>query len=296
MVSPVAGFSTEIVAIRVEPSLVGLSTRLVLLLAVACGATVANLYYAQPLLDTIARSLNVSSGTAGLLVTATQAGYVAGLVLIVPLGDLLQRRRLVSRLLVLDALALAAATAAPSLGVLAAALAVVGVSSVAAQILVPFASSLAGESERGRVVGRVMSGLLLGILLARTVAGVVAQLGGWRLIYGLAAGAMLVLALVLRRTLPVVAPPEGGLGYGALLRSVGTLIREEPTLRRRMAFGFASMVSFSGFWTSIAFLLSGPEYGYGEAVIGVFSLAGGAGGGGGGAAGGPAGPRPPPAG
>jgi len=253
---------------------VALSSRLVVLLAVACGATVANLYYAQPLLDTIARALNVSSGTAGLLVTATQAGYVAGLVLIVPLGDLLQRRRLVSRLLVIDALALAAATVAPSIGVLAAALAVVGVSSVAAQILVPFASSLAAEEERGRVVGRVMSGLLLGILLARTVAGLVAQLGGWRLIYGLAAGAMLILALVLRRALPVVAPPEGGLGYGELLRSVGTLIREEPTLRLRMAFGFASMVSFSGFWTSIAFLLSGPEYGYSEAVIGLFSLAG----------------------
>ena len=252
----------------------GLSSRLVLLLAVACGATVANLYYAQPLLDTIAHGLNVSSGTAGLLVTATQAGYVTGLVLIVPLGDLLQRRRLVSRLLMIDALALAAATVAPSFGVLAAALAVVGVSSVAAQILVPFASTLAGEAERGRVVGRVMSGLLLGILLARTIAGLVAEAGGWRLIYGLAAGAMLLLALVLRRTLPEVKPLEDHLRYGTLLRSIGTLIREEPTLRRRMALGFLSMVSFSGLWTSISFLLSGPDYGYSEAVIGLFSLAG----------------------
>jgi predicted MFS family arabinose efflux permease len=250
------------------------SSRLVVLLAVACGATVANLYYAQPLLDTIARGLNVGSGTAGLLVTATQAGYVAGLVFLVPLGDLLERRRLVSRLLVLDAFALALATAAPSLGVLALALAVVGVSSVAAQVLVPFASTLAAEGERGRVVGRVMSGLLLGILLARTVAGLVAELGGWRLIYGLAAGAMLTLAVVLRRTLPVVAPPERELAYGGLLRSVGALIREEPTLRLRMAFGFLSMASFSGFWTSIAFLLSGPGYGYSEGVIGLFSLAG----------------------
>jgi predicted MFS family arabinose efflux permease len=119
-----------------------------------------------------------------------------------------------------------------------------------------------------------MSGLLLGILLARTVAGVVAQLGGWRLIYGLAAGAMLILAFVLRRTLPDAEPPEGGLSYGDLLRSVGALIGDEPTLRLRMAFGFLSMASFSGLWTSIAFLLSGPEYGYSEAVIGVFSLAG----------------------
>jgi predicted MFS family arabinose efflux permease len=244
------------------------------LLAVACGAAVANLYYAQPLLDTIARALGVSSGTAGLLVTATQAGYVTGLLLIVPLGDLLQRRQLVSRLLVIDALALAGAAAAPSLGVLAAALAVVGVSSVAAQILVPFASTLAAEAERGRVVGRVMSGLLLGILLARTIAGIVAELGGWRLIYGLAAGAMLILAVVLRRALPQVAPPEGDLSYRLLLRSVGSLIREEPRLRHRMALGFLSMASFSGLWTSIAFLLSGPEYGYGEGVIGLFSLAG----------------------
>jgi predicted MFS family arabinose efflux permease len=252
----------------------GLSGRLVLLLAVACGATVANLYYAQPLLDTIADALSVSPGTAGLLVTATQAGYVTGLVLIVPLGDLLQRRKLVSRLLVIDAVALAGACAAPSLGVLGVALAVVGVSSVAAQILVPFASTLAPEAERGRVVGRVMSGLLLGILLARTVAGLVAEVGGWRLIYGLAAGAMLILAFVLRRTLPEVPPPGGNLSYGSLLRSVGVLIREEPTLRLRMALGFLSMASFSGLWTSISFLLSGPDYGYGEAVIGLFSLAG----------------------
>jgi predicted MFS family arabinose efflux permease len=119
-----------------------------------------------------------------------------------------------------------------------------------------------------------MSGLLLGILLARVVAGVVADLGGWRLIYGLAAVAMLVLAGVLRRALPAVEPPERGLRYGELLRSVGALIRELPALRLRMAFGFFSMTSFSGLWTSIAFLLSGPPYGYSEAVIGLFSLAG----------------------
>ena len=244
-----------------------------MLLAVACGATVANLYYAQPLLDTIAQALGVSSGTAGLLVTATQAGYVAGLLFVVPLGDLLERRKLVSRLLLIDAVALVVACAAPSMGVLAAALACVGVTSVAAQVLVPFASSLAREEERGRVVGRVMSGLLLGILLARTVAGLVAEIGGWRLIYGLAAAAMLTLALVLRRALPLVAPPEQ-LPYGHLLASVGTLIREEPRLRHRMAIGFLSMASFSGLWTVIAFLLSGPQYGYGEGVIGLFALAG----------------------
>jgi predicted MFS family arabinose efflux permease len=250
-----------------------LSPRLVVLLAVACGATVANLYYAQPLLDTIARALDVSPGAAGLLVTATQAGYVAGLLFIVPLGDLLQRRRLVAVLLALDALALAIAAVAPAFGVLAAALAVVGVTSVAAQVLVPFASALAAEAERGRVVGRVMSGLLLGILLARTVAGLVSELGGWRLIYGLAAGAMLVLAVVLGRALPTVAAPET-IPYPRLLASVATLIRSEAALRHRMAIGFFSMLSFSGLWTTIAFLLSGPPYGYGEATIGLISLFG----------------------
>ena len=141
-----------------------LSSRLVLLMAVACGAAVANLYYAQPLLSTIAHDFGTSDGTAGLLVTASQVGYAVGLVLLVPLGDLLERRRLITGVLVVTALALVATAAAPSFDLLAAALLVVGVTSVVAQILVPLASTLAGESERGRVVGKVMSGLLIGIL------------------------------------------------------------------------------------------------------------------------------------
>ena len=250
----------------------GLSARLVLLLAVACGATAANLYYAQPLLDTIAHELHISSGTAGLLVTFTQLGYVCGLLFIVPLGDLLQRRTLVARLLVVDAAALAGAAAAPSFGVLAIALACAGLTSCVAQILVPFASSLAREEERGRVVGRVMSGLLLGILLARVVSGVVAELGGWRLIYGIAAGAMLLLAIVLRRSLPLADPPSD-MAYPRLLASVGTLVREEPVLRARMLLGALSMASFTGLWTALSFLLA-SEYGYSELTIGLFSLAG----------------------
>jgi predicted MFS family arabinose efflux permease len=250
-----------------------LDNRLVALFAFACGASAANLYYAQPLLNTIAHALHVSSGTAGLLVTASQIGYAAGLVLIVPLGDLFERRRLVTRMAVLAALALAAAAAAPAFGVLAVALMLTGVTSVVAQILVPFASTLAGEQERGRVVGRVMSGLLLGILTARTVSGFVADLGGWRLVYALAAALMLALAALLSRTLPQ-SEPEHDLSYGELLRSVGTLIREQPELRRRMASGFLIFASFSILWTSIAFLLSAPPFDYSDAVIGSFGLAG----------------------
>src|SRR4051812_30856995 len=179
--------------------------RLVALLAVACGATVANLYYAQPLLTTIAGAFGVSVGTAGLLVTASQVGYAAGMVLIVPLGDLLDRRRLVARLLALCAAAPVLAAVAPAFAVLAVALAAVATTSCVVQILVPLASTLAAPAERGQVVGTVMSGLLTGILLARTVSGAIAQAAGWRAPFAVAAGAPGGAAQGLWR-----APPRGG--------------------------------------------------------------------------------------
>jgi len=250
-----------------------LSRSLVILLAFACGAAVANLYYAQPLLHAIASGIHTSSSNAALLVTATQIGYAAGLVLLVPLGDLLDRRRLVSRMLVVTALGLVGAAAAPTLGVLALALGVVGVTSVVAQILVPFASALASEDERGRVVGQVMSGLLMGILLARTVSGLGAALLGWRAVFAIAAGLMVLLSAALWRALPEVAP-QGGPPYLKLLASVAVLIREEAVLRRRMIYGALGFASFSVLWTSLALLLSRPPFSYGEAVIGLFGLAG----------------------
>lgn len=263
----------SLVDIAVSPASEPLDRRVVLLLAVACGAAVANLYYAQPLLDVIARDLGVSSGAAGLLVTASQVGYAAGLVLLVPLGDLLDRRRMVSRMLLVAAVGLAGAAAAPSFAALAAAIAVVGVTSVVAQVLVPLAGSLAAEHERGKVVGNVMSGLLIGILAARTASGLIAEVGGWRSVYVIGAGVMVVLALVLRRALPPT-PPVTDLRYRALLRSVGALVRDEPVLRRRMVYGAAGMAGFSVLWTAIAFLLSSDPYNYGEGTIGLFGLAG----------------------
>jgi predicted MFS family arabinose efflux permease len=149
----------------------------------------------------------------------------------------------------------------------------VGITSVAAQILVPFSASLAGEAERGRVVGTVMSGLLLGILLARTAAGVVSQALGWRWVYGIAAALMVALAVLLSRVLPA-QPPQVKMRYGALLRSVASLLREEPVVRRRGAYGALTFGAFSVFWTSAAFLLSGPPYHYTEAIIGLFGLLG----------------------
>lgn len=250
-----------------------LSPAVVRLLAVACGAAVANLYYAQPLLDTIARAFDVSAGTAGLIITASQLGYAAGLVFVVPLGDLVHRRRLVCRLLLVTAVGLLLTAVAPSIGVLAAALAVVGVTSVVAQVLVPLASELADEDDSGRVVGVVMSGLLIGILVARTVSGLIAEVAGWRAVYVVAAVGMLALATALWRALPDTAPPST-LPYRRLLASVGTLVREEPVLRRRMVYGAMGMASFSALWTTLTFLLTREPYDYGDAVVGLFGLAG----------------------
>jgi predicted MFS family arabinose efflux permease len=250
-----------------------LSRPLVVLLAVACGAAVANLYYAQPLLQSVAAGVGTSTANAALLVTATQIGYAAGLVFLVPLGDLLDRRRLVSCMLVVTAVALAGAAASHGLGVLAIALGVVGVTSVVAQVLVPFASALASEDERGRVVGQVMSGLLMGILVARTISGLVASITGWRIVFAGAAGLMLILSAALWRALPDV-PPQGGPPYPRLLVSIGALVIEEPVLRRRMVYGGLGMGSFSVLWTSLALLLSRPPFSYGSGVIGLFGLAG----------------------
>jgi predicted MFS family arabinose efflux permease len=236
---------------------------LVALLAVASGATVANLYYIQPLLNTVAHALGVSDGTAGLLVTCAQVGYVAGLAFLVPLGDIMERRRLISTILLGTAVALAVCATAPSFAVLAAALLGAGALSVVAQIVVPLASTLAGPEERGQVVGTVMSGLLVGILSARTLA-------------GLAAAAMLVLSLTLWRMLPAM-PQAEPVRYRAALRSVLALIAREPVLRQRMALGALGFGCFSVLWTSIAFLLGAHPYGYDEAVIGLFGLAGAAG-------------------
>jgi predicted MFS family arabinose efflux permease len=251
----------------------GVSRSLVLLLALTCGAAAASLYYAQPLLHTIARAFSVSNSSAGLLVTVTQAGYVIGLALLVPIGDLLERRQLIAAMLVVTAAGLGLAAAAPSFSLFVLALAVVGVSAVVAQVVVAMSSSLAGDHERGSVVGTVMSGLLIGILVARTISGLLAELLGWRAVFVVAAVAMLLLAATLRVVLPKV-PATERLPYPALLRSVLDLVKGEPLLRQRMLLGATAFGCFSVLWTSLAFLLSGPPYHYGNAVIGLFGLAG----------------------
>jgi len=253
-----------------------MSGELVLLFAVACGLTVANLYYAQPILDNIARTFGAGTATAGLVVTLSQIGYAVGLALLVPLGDILNRRRLLPLVLVATAVGLTASALSPTIGVLIAVALLVGAGSTVAQMLVPMAASLATESTRGRVVGRVMSGLLLGILLARTVSGLIAGVASWRVVYGAAAVVMVALALVLARVLPVEGE-RPAIGYGTLLRSTLALFLAERLLRRRILFGALGMAAFSVFWTTMAFVLSAAPYHYGDAAIGLFGLVGAAG-------------------
>jgi predicted MFS family arabinose efflux permease len=242
-------------------------------MAVACGAAVANLYYAQPLLPAIAHAFGTSDGTAGLLVTVSQVFYAAGLVLIVPLGDLVDRRRLIVRLLTICTLGQLLASVAPGFAVFAIALALAATTSVVVQILVPFASTLAAPERRGQVVGIVMSGALTGILLARTVSGLLAGAAGWHAPFVLAAIMMAVLGVVLWHELPQVAP-SASLPYRQLLASIVRLVADEPLLRRRMAYGICGFAGFTLVWTTIAFLLSNAPFGYGDETIGLFGLAG----------------------
>ncbi|MFI0895851.1 MFS transporter [Streptomyces sp. NPDC020983] len=246
---------------------------LVVLLAVACGLTVANLYYAQPLLSELRRSFHVGTVTAGGLVTAGQLGYALGLLLVVPLGDVLEKRRLATLLLGLTVAALALAGLAPDFGVLLAASLVLGCTLTVAQILVPYAADLAPDASRGRVVGQVMSGLLTGILLSRTVGSLVAGATSWRVVYLGSAALMTALTLVLRSALPP-RQPAAALPYGALLRSTVRLLRIHPALRRRALYQAAMFGAFSVFWTTISFVLTAAPFHYSQWQVGLFALAG----------------------
>ncbi|HTZ42576.1 MAG TPA: MFS transporter [Jatrophihabitans sp.] len=241
-------------------------------LATACGLSVANIYYCQPLLAEIAHSLGTSQGAAAIVVTATQLGYAAGLILLMPLGDLLENRKLSSRTLLGTALAALLAAGSPNLPVFLALSVLIGLTAVVAQILIPLAAHLAPEAERGQFVGRVMSGLLLGILLARTAASLLAAAWGWRSVYLVSAVLMLAMAAVLRRVLPAHVPPHSA-GYRSLMASVGRLAAEEPALRRRAACQALMFATFSVFWTSIAYELIRVHH-LGQTGIGVFALVG----------------------
>jgi predicted MFS family arabinose efflux permease len=250
-----------------------LNRKLVLFLAMATGLAVANLYYVQPVLADMGREFNIPNGQAGILSTLTQIGYTIGLLLIVPLGDAIERRSLIVRALLAVSLALAGVAVAPGFIWLAIAITLVGITTVIPQLIVPLAASLAKPSERGRAIGNIMSGLLIGVLLSRTVSGYINTWLGWRAMYLIAVGLMLLLALVLWWILPVT-PPKTRLNYRALLTSLLHLIKTEPVLRESALFGGLAFGALSAFWVTLTFLLAGPPYHYGSDVVGLFGLVG----------------------
>ena len=244
------------------------------LFSITAGAAVANLYYCQPLLPQIGRTFGLANGRVGLVSTAAQVGYALGLLVFVPLGDVLERRRLMVTLLVAVAAALGAAAAAPTFGWLALASLVIGATTIVPQLVIPFAAALTPAALRGAVVGRIMGGLLIGILAARVLAGAVGAVLGWRAMFAIAALLMIALAAALHRLLPPAPPPAATMPYPALLRSLGTLARQEPVLRDAAAIGALVFVGFSAFWTTLAFRLELAPLHYGSTVAGLFGLVG----------------------
>jgi predicted MFS family arabinose efflux permease len=249
---------------------------LIALLAMSCGLIVANLYYAQPLIGPISADLGLPPQSAGVIVTMAQVGYATGLLLIVPLGDLIENRRLIVGVMVVGALALmSAAFSTRPLPFLASSL-FIGLGSVSVQVLVPYAGHLAPAATRGRVVGNVTTGLLIGIMLSRPASGFIASISSWHVVYGISTAVMVSLALVLSWILPVRVP-TARLGYGALLSSMAHLLKTNSILRRR-AFSQACLFgAFSLFWTTIPLLLAGPSFRLSQVGIAWFALAGAAG-------------------
>ena len=253
-----------------------ISPLLTFMFAAACGLVAANLYYGQPLAGPISQSLGFSPAATGLIVTLTQIGYGLGLLLIVPLGDLLENRKLVLTLIALSAVALIGAAFAwsPTLFLLASLC--IGLASVAVQVLVPFAAHMAPDASRGAVVGNVMSGLLVGIMLARPAASFLSELSSWHSVYIISAGIMIGLIVILRLVLPARVP-HTKLHYGQLLSSMGHLALRTPVLQRRALYQACMFGAFSLFWTTTPLLLASPAFGLTQNGIALFALAGAAG-------------------
>ncbi|MGE8358900.1 MFS transporter [Pseudomonas sp.] len=250
------------------------SPRLILLFAITCALAVANVYFAQPLLGSIAHSLSVTPSAIGVVVSATQLGYALGLLFIVPLGDLLNRKVLMLSQLLLSAVALAVAGAAQQWSTLLMAMVLVGLMAVLVQVMVACAAALAGPAQRGRAVGAVTSGVVLGILLARLSAGVIADLAGWRAVYFLSSALMLVAAVVLWRVVPAMEKPAQVASYPELLRSVFGLLLRERTLQVRGVLASLIFAAFSVLWTAMVLPLSAAPWSLSHTQIGLFGLAG----------------------
>ncbi|MGJ5749435.1 putative MFS family arabinose efflux permease [Streptomyces puniciscabiei] len=247
--------------------------RVILVLALACGVSVSTIYFPQAISSLIATDLDIPAGSASLVVTAAQFGYAGGIFLLVPLGDRLPSRRLIVTLLALTAAGLVVAGAAPTLPVLVAASAAIGVTTVVPQIIIPMAAGLVPPERRGAVTGTLLSGLIGGILLARTFGGTLGEWLGWRAPYLVAAALVLALAGTLARVVPDTTPSSGH-RYATLISAPLRLLREEPDLRRSCLYQATVFAGFSAAWTALTLLVTGPAYGRGAQAVGVLGLVG----------------------
>jgi predicted MFS family arabinose efflux permease len=254
----------------------GVPAILVLLLAVGAGLGAATLYYAQPMLGVLGSEFQATPGAIGLVPTLTQLGYALGILLLAPLGDRYDRRRIILGKVVALAAALLTAAAAPNLGVLLVASLAIGLAATLAQDIVPAMATLAPEAHRGKMVGTVMTGLLLGILLSRVVSGWVAEQWGWRTMFVLAASSIGLLGVAVWLRLPRFAPTTS-MRYVALLGSLVTLWRRHVELRRAAVAQGLLSIGFSAFWSTLAVMLHAAPLHLGSGVAGAFGLAGAAG-------------------
>jgi predicted MFS family arabinose efflux permease len=252
----------------------GLSGTNALVFAIACGLSVANVYFAHPLLDAMAHDFAIAPASVGIVVTVTQIGYALGLFFIVPLGDLFDRRKLIAGQAVLSAVGLIAVGVAPNAATLLGSLAIVGLLAVVVQVLVAYAADLAVPSQRGRAVGTVTSGVITGILLARFVAGVVADFAGWRWVYLVSAALTLAMAVVLYLILPRHEAGRLRTSYPRLLGSVVLLFVQEPLLRVRAVLAMLTFATFNVLWAPLVLPLSAAPFSLSHTEIGLFGLAG----------------------
>lgn len=265
--------TAQVAHVSAQAAHAGISNNLVRIFTLAAMVSVANIYYLQPLLSQMAASYGVGESQAGVVATLTQVGYALGLLLLVPLSEVREKRRLVLTVIALDCVALTGMFFSPALPVTAVAALFVGLLSVIPQLLIPLAAQLARPDGRGRVIGTIMSGLLTGILLSRVVGGFIGEHLGWRTMYGIAILLMAGLWLLLSRTLPV-SEPVTDVGYVKALRSLPGLIRRYAALRENSVIGAMSFLAFNAFWATLSFLLAGAPFRLGADAAGAFGLAG----------------------
>lgn len=254
---------------------VQMTTLLAGLFAICSGLAIGNLYWAQPLLVQITNGFGLSAASGGLLVTATQIGYALGILFLVPLGDFVRRKRLISIVMVLSIIALLSCALSPSFMILSLSLFCMGIVTVSGQIILPLAGDLSKEEERGHIVGIVSSGITAGILFSRFVSGIIAGFWGWRSVYIIAAILNLLMALVIIIVLPEIPRKNKLESYSGLIFSVFTTFKRHKTLVRILLHsGLIFGLVFNIFWTSLTFLLSDAPFNYNTFQIGLVSLAG----------------------